>query len=250
MSPDLVKATRSIAARVSGWDLSAISVRPLDPGPSWDYETEATALVAKATRVLDCGTGGGEVLARIAGGASCQTVAIEQWPPNARLAGAYLRPRDIGVAQADSLRLPFRDGAFNLVLSRHEAIDPAEVDRVLAPGGIFLTQQVSSNHWPELAPYFPAKAVFPNHDEEYAASFAAMGYQVDFQAVRFRSAYASIADLAAMLIVAPWEVPGFDLERDIGALLAVERELGTAEGIVLGEGRYLLRARKPSGSVR
>jgi hypothetical protein len=68
--------------------------------------------------------------------------------------------------------------------------------------------------------------------------------------VRFRSAYASIADLAAMLIVAPWEVPGFDLERDIGALLAVERELGTAEGIVLGEGRYLLRARKPSGSVR
>ncbi len=246
MPPDLATATRSITARVTGWDLSAITVRRLDPGPAWDYEAEAARLIAGASCVLDCGTGGGEVFGRITRAAQARLVATEQWPPNARLAAVALRPRGIGVAQADSLQLPFGAAAFDLVLSRHEAIEPAEIDRVLRPGGTFLTQQVSSVHWPELSAYFPAKAVFPNHDVDYPAAFEAMGYAVAFQSLRYRSAYASIADLAAMLMVAPWEVPGFDLERDEAALLAVERDLGTGDGIVLSEGRYLLRAQKPA----
>jgi hypothetical protein len=71
-----------------------------------------------------------------------------------------------------------------------------------------------------------------------------MGYEVRFEAVRFRTAFATIADLAAMLAVAPWEIPGFDLEGDREALLAVDRALGTGDGIVLSEGLYLLRAAK------
>ncbi|CAM3261815.1 hypothetical protein OCAE111667_00205 [Occultella aeris] len=44
----------------------------------------------------------------------------------------------------DATRLPLPDATFAVVLDRHEAYDPAEVSRVLAPGGGFLTQQVGS----------------------------------------------------------------------------------------------------------
>ncbi len=37
------------------------------------------------------------------------------------------------------------------------------------------------------------------------------------------------------------------MERDIDALLALESDLGTRDGIVMTEGRYLLEVRKPSG---
>jgi hypothetical protein len=46
--------------------------------------------------------------------------------------------------------LPFRDGAFALVTSRHEAFRAAEVARVLARGGTFITQQVDFHSYNEL----------------------------------------------------------------------------------------------------
>ena len=245
MSEGLARA-REIAARVNGWDLSAIRTRRLDPGPDWDYEALARELLAGARSALDIGTGGGEVLSSLASARAGRLIATEQWPPNARLSGQRLAALGVPVVHAASLQPSFRDGSFDLVLSRHEEIEPAEVDRILQPGGTLLTQQVSSNHWPELRRFFPRQARFANHDIEYRAAFERIGYAVGFQAVRFRTAFATIADLAAMLLVAPWEVPSFDLESDREALLAVERELGNDDGIVLSEGLYLLRAVKPA----
>lgn len=40
--------------------------------------------------------------------------------------------------------MPFADGEFDLILSRHSAFQADEVARMLSPGGTFLTQQV---HW-------------------------------------------------------------------------------------------------------
>ena len=243
-SADPLAESLAIASRVSGWDLSAIRTRRLDQGPGWDYEALARELLAGSNRALDIGTGGGEVLSRLAPAARGSLIATEQWPPNARLSAARLGAIGVPVVHAVSLQPPFRDGCFDVVLSRHEEIEPEEVDRILRPGGTLLTQQVSSNHWPELRRFFPRQAVFPNHDVEYPAAFERMAYAVEVRQVRFRTAFATIADFAANLLVAPWEVPRFDLEADREALLAVERELGTSEGIVLSEGRCLLRAVK------
>jgi SAM-dependent methyltransferase len=245
MTTDPLAEARAIATSVSGWDLSAIRTRRLDPGPAWDYEAEARALLASAGTSLDIGTGGGEVLSRLAQSTRGSLVATEQWPPNASLSAKRLAVHGVPVVQAVSLQPPFRDGAFDFVLSRHEEIEPAEIDRILRPGGALLTQQVSADHWPELRRFIPRQTVFPNHDVEYPAAFEAMGYAVDVRRVRFRTAFATIADLAAMLLVAPWEVPHFDLDSDREALLAAERDLGTADGIVVSEGLYILTAQKP-----
>jgi hypothetical protein len=49
-----------------------------------------------------------------------------------------------------------------------------------------------------------------------------------------------------MLSVAVWTIPDFDVERDIDALLALERDCLTDEGFVVTEDRYLITARKPA----
>ena len=59
-------------------------------------------------------------------------------------------------------------------------------------------------------------------------------------------AYPSLGEFVYMLSVASWTIPDFDVERDIDALLALERDGLTDEGFMVTEDRYLLTARKPA----
>jgi SAM-dependent methyltransferase len=162
------------------------------------------------------------------------------------VAARRLAPLGVRVVRASALRLPFETGTFNLVLNRHEAIDPGEVDRVLAAGGLFLTQQVLPDQWPELRAYFPRKAVFPPHDSEYPAAFRELGYAVSFEARRYPVKFASLEDAAFILFVALWEVPEIDPEGDLEAFERLAEERVAEDGSVsLTEGLYLIEARKP-----
>ncbi|MCC6387094.1 MAG: class I SAM-dependent methyltransferase [Dehalococcoidia bacterium] len=230
------------ARAFTGWDFAGVHARVLGSGIPWDYAALARERAAKATSVLDTGTGGGERLAEIAAGLPGHFFASESWPPNARVAARNLGSRGIGVVMAAAAHLPFADGTFDLVLSRHEETAPAEIARILRPGGTFLTQQVAPWNWPELAEFFPRRTRFPDHEQEYARAFAAMGMDVSVRSARYDTAFATLGDLAFCLAVSPWEIPGFDIDRDIDALIAIEARHGGADGIVLTEGRYLLEA--------
>jgi SAM-dependent methyltransferase len=92
--------------------------------------------------------------------ATFEQLAAEAWPPNVPVAAARLRALGIAVVQDEGApendtqhpgrgRLPFRDEAFDLVTNRHEAFQAAEVRRVLAPGGTFVTQQVDYHCYAE-----------------------------------------------------------------------------------------------------
>lgn len=147
------------AAPFSGWDLSWLAARTTHEHVPWSYSAEVARLAGAAAAMLDLGTGGGERLARIVPRPS-RTVATESWRPNVSVAASRLRPLGIGVIECESAPenmkeealvprstglLPFRDGAFDLVINRHESFRADEVHRVLAPGGTFITQQVD-NH--------------------------------------------------------------------------------------------------------
>jgi SAM-dependent methyltransferase len=193
------------------------------------------------------GTGGGEVLARISAGMPSRFVATEEWVRNAPVAHRRLAPLGIDVVRAQSLSLPFRDGWFDLVLNRHEELDPAEVARILAPDGAILTQQVGPHNWPELDQFFPRRHDFGDLFAEYRNGFETSGLAiVTARQHGERVAFGSLGDVAYMLLVAPWDIPGFDPEADIEALLALEDAFGTADGIVLTESRFVIEARKPS----
>jgi SAM-dependent methyltransferase len=148
------------ARAFSGWTFKGLSVPHLDQGPPWDYEELARDAVAGAERVLDLGTGGGEVLSSVVAGSASRCVATEEWVVNAPVAQRRLSPIGVDVVRCNSLRLPLRDGSFDLVLDRHEALQPAEVARVLRGGGRVITQQVGSDSWPELRRFFPRKTDF------------------------------------------------------------------------------------------
>ena len=232
------------ARSFSGWSFSELDVRHLDPRMPWDYEAIAREAAKQAASIVDLGTGGGERLAGIVEGASAQVVATEEWEVNAPVARARLAPLGVTVVRADSLRLPFTEEAFDLVLDRHEALEPAEVARVLQPRGTVITQQVGHDSWPELSRFFRT-VEFPDHYTAYQAGFAAAGLTVD-DARRHveRVAFPVLGELVYMIMLTPHSFPDFDPSADIDAVLAMEDVLRTDDGIVLTETHYVLQAYK------
>ena len=226
----------------TGWDFSWLALRHLDPGPPWNYESAARDAARFARAVLDLGTGGGERFARIAAGSSARCVATEEWPINATVAGRRLQPLGISVVAAESARLPLRDNTFDLVLSRHEAIEPAEIARVLAHGGRFLTQQVENDSWPELRIAFPSMADFGDHGSRYSAELRRLGFNVTLQRHSERVRYPSLGAFVFMVAVGPWTLPEFELERDLDAWLELEAACSDGDGVVVRERHYLLEA--------
>jgi SAM-dependent methyltransferase len=237
---------RERAARASGWMFAGLRASNPSRTP-WSYEAMAAGLVREAERLVDLGTGGGERLALIIHGTSARVIATEEWHVNAPVAYRRLRPLGVPVVRCSSLALPFGSASFDLVLDRHEALEPAEVARVLAPRGVVLTQQVGPHNWPELRRFFPRKTDFGDHFHDYQRGFRDAGLTIDD--VRWHDdtvAFERLSDLVFMLLVAPWEAPGFDPERDVDTLIAIEDALRREEGIVLTEPRYLIRAHKPA----
>lgn len=232
------------ARRMRGWRLEVEPV-PLGPSSPWDYAGRARELLARSSSVLDLGTGGGEFFAELLRDRQLYAVATEPWPPNVAVAAAHLRTVGAYVVHASSLVLPFRNESFDLVLNRHEELEPTEIARVLAPGGHVLTQQVHHANWRELRQFFPRMTDFGPHFERYQTGFRTAGLTVTRALLHeIPVAYRNIGEIVYMLTVAPWEIPGFNLEADLDALLALERSLSRPDGIVLTEGRYVIEAYK------
>src|SRR2546430_1756910 len=53
------------AARFTGWDLSGVKPKLLDPGPPWNYEDLIREYAEDKKQALDMGTGGGELLSQM-----------------------------------------------------------------------------------------------------------------------------------------------------------------------------------------
>ena len=219
---------------------------PLGLGPPWDYESRARGLLTSSGSVLDMGTGGGERFSEICRGYDGLAVATEEWPPNVPVASARLSAIGAPVVHASSLHLPFGAGAFELVLNRHEELDPAEVARILAPGGRFLAQQVGSDNWRELGDLFPRMTDFGPLFELYSQGLRESGLDIVYTDTHERqTAFGGLGDIVYLLTAAPWTIPDFDVERDLDALLALEHALTHERGIVLTETRYIIEAHKP-----
>ena len=230
---------------MEGWTF-AYTPQPVGSPPPWDYEARARELLAHAETVLDLGTGGGEVFSNILVGYQGWAVAFEGWPPNVPVAHGRLSPLGVSVVQSFSLDLPLASASFDVVLNRHEELRPAQVARVLRPGGAVLTQQIHPDWHAELRNYFPRMTVFEQHHETYPAGMSEAGLEVaDFREHNQLVAYRNLGEVVYALTAAPWTVPDFDLEADLEALLALEQDLRSVEGILLSDRRYVLEARKP-----
>ncbi len=114
-----------------------------DPEYAEQIEPIVTEYLAHCRRVLDVGTGEGQLARLLRRSGVASVVGVE--PAVAQLAAAQERSGGVGYARGAAASLPFVDGGFDgvlacLVFEHILDVDAAiaEVARVLAPGGRFL----------------------------------------------------------------------------------------------------------------
>lgn len=237
-------------APVDGWDFSWFDGRATEARPSWGYQRAMGARMADAGAALDIQTGGGEVLAGVPVRPAL-SVATEAWPPNVAKATALLHPLGtVVVAAPEEPPLPFADGAFDLVVSRHP-VRPYfdEIARLLRPGGTYFAQHVGPASVFELVEYFlgprPEETRNNRHPERERAAAEAAGLEVvELRTERLRMEFHDVGAVAYFLRKVIWMVPGFTV-AGYRPRLREMHELIRSEGpFVAHSSRTLVEARK------
>lgn len=100
--------------------------------------------LAPTDRVLDIGTGGGEIFLSLASHFG-QGLAIDQNPKMIETAQRNASGKEVdnvALMQMEGAELQFAANELDVVLLRHLRVYPNEIVRVLRPGGYFITQTV------------------------------------------------------------------------------------------------------------
>lgn len=230
------------AAPLDGWDFSWFEGRATEQRPSWGYADLVAERLTHAVRALDVQTGGGEVFAYAMrkAGATGTLVATEAWMPRTA------KENVPNVVATDTL--PFRDGVFDLVVSRHPVNTPwAGTARILSPGGVFLSQQIGPGSNRELSEAMmgPLPPPVRQHPEQIAAAAESAGLQVvRLESERLRLEFYDIAAVAHFLRKVIWTVPDFTIAKYRDRLRAVHEEI-TVNGMFVSHAtRVLVEARK------
>jgi SAM-dependent methyltransferase len=234
----------------TGWDFAYLAGRLFEDQPPWSYAEEAAARLRTAAAALDLGTGGGERLLALRPHWPPRVAATEGYAPNLALATARLSPLGVTVAHAEtdeSTILPFAGDSFDLVLSRHSSFNAAEVARVLAPGGVFYTQQVHGLSTADLMAAFATAPQWPYATPAYfGAKLAAAGLVVSRpQEWQGHFRFADVGALVYYLKAVPWLVTGFSVATHAGALFALQAQLEAGRPLLFTTRLYTLTAHKP-----
>ncbi|MFE9253146.1 class I SAM-dependent methyltransferase [Streptomyces sp. NPDC007088] len=240
------------AAPVDGWDFSWFEGRATEARPSWGYARLMGERLARAGTSLDLETGGGEVLAS-APAVPPRAVATESWPPNLARAAARLHPLGVTVVgtSGDRHALPFADGAFDLVTSRHPvSTDWTEIARLLAPGGTYFSQQVGPASAFEVVEFFlgpqPARVREARDPGVARREAEAAGLEVvELRSERLRMEFSDVGAVVYFLRKVVWMVPGFTVERYRSRLRDMHELIEREGPFVAYSARFLIEARKP-----
>jgi SAM-dependent methyltransferase len=141
----VLEGLKRLAASVGeprGWDFSRMRT-DRDPIP-WNYADIVRRYLQPSSRVLDVGTGSGEVFLSLAPYFGTG-VGIDIDPNMIQVAQENTSPSltdkvMFKVMPAEALQFP--SGVFDIVLNRHCPVFADQIARVLCSDGVFITQQV------------------------------------------------------------------------------------------------------------
>ncbi|WP_340389115.1 class I SAM-dependent methyltransferase [Paenibacillus sp. FSL E2-0151] len=236
--------------RTNGWNFSSMNVVSENIG--WNFYEEVVRHTRSSDLLLDIGTGGGEAILSIAEDALL-LVGIDLAQGMIETAQHNLQATDghsnVRFLHMDAEKLAFPDYFFNVVSSRHSRFSASEVFRVLAQGGIFLTQQVSEHDKSNISEAFgrgQSLGIQPGTlMERYKHELQIAGFH-DIQAREYNVVehYATPEDLMFLLTHAPI-IPDFGkVDTDFERFQQFVNEHRDEKGIHTNSARFMITARK------
>jgi SAM-dependent methyltransferase len=241
------------SAPIVGWNFDWLDGRATEERPSWEYSRLLSERYQQAEKVLDLQSGSGEMLATLSH-LPPFLVATEGYSPNLTLAAQRLRSRGVHVVGTDDGHelLPFSDAVFDLVTSRHPVTTWwKEIERVLRPGGSYLSQQVGPNSLRELSEYImgPWRAGSARDPRRAARQAADAGLVVtDLREERLRTVFYDVGAVVYFLRLVIWIVPNFSINRYRDRLWSLHQQIHRDGQYVAHASRFLIEASKPSSS--
>lgn len=231
-----------------GWDFSHLENRWEMAELPWDYEEIVKQHLDDSYKLLDMGTGGGEILLGFHHPYE-RTCVTEGYLPNYHLCQERLAPLGITVKFVEENDLlPYPDKTFDLIINRHESFRLDEVWRTLKSGGLFITQQVGCENNRQLSEYLleqPLKVNTENQLSYQAKSAKKLGFQLLQQQEELSELkFFDIGALVYYASIIKWEFPDFSVEKCTDKLLTLQQELEKESYIRTIEHRYLLVLKK------
>lgn len=245
---DLVGEAESVP--IAGWDFSWLAGRAYEERPSWHYFDRVAERAATVDSLLDLEVGSGGMIAALPG-VPRLTVGTEAYAPNVAHAARRLRARGAHLVWPDapSRALPLRGDTFELVTSRHPVTTWwAEIARVLAPGGAYLSQQVGPYSLRALSEYLMGPLPPGSGREPEVAEAEAERAGLVVTSVRSERPVTRFYDIGAVvyfLRLVVWIVPGFSVARHRDRLRALHDQIERDGAYETTASRFLIEAVKP-----
>ena len=143
--------------------------------------------------------------------------------------------------------MPFGDGEFDLILNRHSGLNCSEVARMLAPGGVFLSQQVHGLWAKDLLAEFGARPQWPDATPSYyLPRFEQAGLVLNkLENWQGELTFTDVGAVVYYLKAVPWFVPGFSVDAHLEALLKLQDRIEREGKLVFEARMYWMEFNKP-----
>ncbi|AYW47841.1 SAM-dependent methyltransferase [Tetragenococcus osmophilus] len=243
----LVELWKQEAERsLEGWEFSYLDDSgrwEMEPLP-WDYLEIVRQYLKETDRLLDMGTGGGEILLTLAHPYN-KTSTTEGYLPNYQLCKKKLEPLGITVKFVnEDDHLPYPDGHFDMIINRHEAFRLDEVNRTLKHGGIFITQQVGCENSRALSKRLLKKELEVDFRNQLSYQLK-QARKIGFEVLSSDEFYATLkffdtGAIAYYASVIEWEFPNFSVDNCLDALMEVHHEIEGKGFVSSIEHRYMM----------
>lgn len=234
---------------ITGWDFSYLDGRWESEELPWNYQEIVLKYLNKDDKLLDIGTGGGEILLSL-NHPHHNTTVTEGYKPNYELCLEKLKPLGIRVLNyvGDEVFDKIDDNEFDIVINRHESYNEKELFRILKSNGLFITQQVGAYNNKDLATFFDQSHVDQFPDMTLEKSLQRLK-ENDFEILYYNECYPTLkfydlGSIAYFAKIIEWEFINFSVERHFDKFLVLQDKIKEQGYITSTEHRFIIIAKK------
>ena len=230
-----------------GWDFSYLDERWKSDDLPWDYKSIIKKYLKDDDKLLDIGTGGGEILLSLNHPHSLTSVT-EGYEPNIKLCEETLSPLGITVYPFVGDDLSSIDDKFDVVINRHDSYNEKDLNRILKPNGLFITQQVGAYNNIDLSRFFDPNHIIQFPEMTFNDSIKRLeenGFEIIYKEEFYpKLKFFDLGAIAFFARIISWEFIDFSVDRYIDKFIELNNILKEKGYIESTEHRFMIVAKK------